>query len=344
MNDKLLAYLLGDLGPAEKQRIVERLKTDPIWQRELEQLESCLEAHEADPLTASQPADLVNRTCTFVQQAASKSNLSPSESEAIPASLTESRDRAVRLTGWSFADFAVGAGVLLVLGMLLLPALRESRDAARRVKCQNNLQDLGAALVEYAEKSDLGLPHIDLGENAGSFVIDLAESHILSREQLVELLVCPSSPLADKVFAGSVVIRIPTQQVLQTVSDNSLALLLKFMAGSYAYRFGYHDQDGQYRQVKFEGRSNAPMLADAPCISVAGFQSPNHDSCGQNVVFQDLSIRYFKQCSPDANTNFFLNDNQQHAAGRHIRDVVLGRSEAYPAGAANAEFRLRNSE
>jgi len=342
MRDELLAYLLGDLGPEESQRIVERLENDPIWQRELKLLQSCMKAHEADPQSFNQPADLVDRTCSLVRYAAAKNH----PPQAAPASLTESCDRAVsRLRSWSFADLAVGAGVLLVLGMLLFPALRESRDAARRAKCQNNLKNLGTALVEYAEKSNHGLPHVELGENAGSFVVDLAESGMLTRKQMAELLVCPSSPLADEVFAGRVMIQIPTPQSLKTASKESLASMRKFMAGSYAYRFGYRDEQGRYRQIKFEGRADAPMLADAPNISVAGFQSPNHGGCGQNVVFQDLSARYFDRCSAGKHTDhLFLNEDRQHAAGRHARDVVLGRSEADPAGGANAEFGWRNSE
>jgi len=166
-------------------------------------------------------------------------------------------------------------------------------------------------------------------QNAGLFVVDLAESGLLARKQLAELLVCPSSPLADEVFAGSLVIQIPTPHELKTASKESLATMRKFMAGSYAYRFGYRDENGRYRQVKFEGRSDAPMLADAPSISVAGFQSPNHGGCGQNVVFQDLSGRHFNQCTAGEHADhLFLNEDHEHAAGRHARDVVLGRSEA----------------
>jgi len=333
MRDKLLAYLLGDLLPKERLEIDEHLKNDPNWQRELKLLKSCLEAQETDSTSANQPTDLVRRTCSFVQHAASQNRLTPAQTPPACASLSESCDRLVALKNWSLADLTVGAAVLFVLGMLIFPALRENRDAARRVKCQSNLMTLGTALAEYAEKPNRGLPSVDLGENAGSFAVDLAESQLLSRKQLVELLVCPSSPLADEVFAGTVVIRIPTPKELQTASADSLAVLRKFMSGSYAYRFGYFDPNGRYCQVKFEGRSDAPMLADAPSASVAGFQSPNHGGCGQNVIFQDLSSRYFSQCVSGNNADhLFLNDDLRPAAGRSIRDVVLGRSEANPAG------------
>ncbi len=338
MRDELLAYLLGDLSPQEKERISERLQNDPIWQRELETLEACLKSQEADSESNSLPADLVDRTCSLVKRATHHGSNSLHDSlHKAQASLTESHEGAVSPRRWSLADLTIAAGVLMALGMLLLPAVRESRDAARRLKCQNNLKNLGTALVEYSERYGQGLPHIELGENAGSFVLDLAESNLLSREALYELLVCPSSPLADAVFAGSARIHIPTQQQLDQASPEMLALVRKWMAGSYAFRIGYRDKRGRYRHVEFSNSPNAPMLADAPSISVAGFQSPNHGCAGQFVVFQDLSVRYFKQCSPNENTNFFLNDDHQHAAGRHIRDVVLARSEADPAGVTHAE-------
>ncbi len=343
MRDELLAYLLNDLGPQERKRVEERLAQDPLWQHEFERLESCMGAYEANPKSACPPADLVHRTCSFVQDAVDPNGSTSPEVLAAPASLTESHNCTASRSRWSFADMATGAGVLLVMGLLLFPALRESRDTARQLKCQSNLQALGTALVQYVEQFGQGLPHVDLGENAGSFVVDLAESGILDREQLAALLVCPSSPLADDVFAGRLLVRIPTSQELNSASGASLARMRQWMSGSYAYRLGYRDAQGQYRQVKFTGRANAPMLADAPCFSVAGFQSPNHGGRGQNVVFQDLSSRYFQSCVSDNRADhLFLNDAQEHAAGRHARDVVLGRSEADPGGATYAKFSLRS--
>ena len=217
--------------------------------------------------------------------------------------------------------------------MLILPAIHNSRDSARQMKCQSNLRDLGIALVEYANRFDRGLPHIELGENAGIFVVDLAESGLLSREQLAELLICPSSPLAADVFAGNIVIQIPSREDLGRVPKESLELIQKWMSGSYAYRIGFFDQQGRYCRVKFERRADSPVLADAPSSAVAGFRSPNHGGCGQNVVFQDLSVRYFQQCLADGKRDhLFLNEELKHAAGRHAQDVVLARSEADPAG------------
>ncbi len=325
MRDSLLAYLLDDVPPQERQRIEERLENDPIWKNELERLRRCMQEYATDPKNALPPSDLVNRTCTFVRHNTGTNHKS--------ATLTESRDGLVGKKRYSITDLAVAVLVLIVGASLLLPALRDSRDSARRIDCQNNLYQLGVSLVEYADKFGHGLPHVKSNENAGIFVIKLADSGILDRQQLAELLVCPSSPLADDVFAGRVRLQIPTQKQLDAMSTEVLARVQKLMAGSYAYRLGYNDRAGTYRQVRFVRLNTAPMMADTPSLSVAGFQSANHEGCGQNVLFQDLSSRYIKLFLSQENIDhLYLNEDRKHAAGRHAQDVVLGRSEVGPAG------------
>ena len=215
--------------------------------------------------------------------------------------------------------------------MLVLPALHQSREASRRLTCQNNLRGLGSALAEYAERFGGELPQVHAGENAGIFVIELADRGILAREQLVKLLVCPSTPLAEDVFTGKVVMRVPTRDELATASEKALQQLREQMSGNLAYRIGYLNAQGEYRHIKFVGAHSAPLLADAPSFSVAGFQSANHGGCGQNVLYQDLSVRYSRQCvGSDCEDHMYLNADNQHAAGLHPQDVVLLRSEVIP--------------
>ena len=332
MRDELLAYLLDDLGAEERARVQARLESDPIWQHELERLRQCMKAYDADPKgEACPPGDLVNRTCSFVQKAVKHFPGTTGGPTLLPASLTESRDPSSSRRRWSRADLAVGGGIFLALVMLVLPALIESRAAARRLSCQNKLHDLGTALGEYAEQLDGQLPQIGPGENTGIFVIELADQGILTREQLVELLVCPSSQLADDVFSGRAIMRIPTRDELSGAPELTQQQWRERMSGSFAYRIGYLSREGVYHHVKFTGTSNAPLLADAPSFSIAGFQSANHGGCGQNVLYQDLSARYNRQClGNDHEDHMFLNANLEQAPGRHLRDVVLLRSEVVP--------------
>jgi len=333
MRDEILAYLLGDLDDEQRRRIEERLESDPIWRHEVERLRSYVE--EANAIGTSEvdnpPADLVHRTCSFVKQASAQGALSPA---VLPASLTESQDEAApQSRGWSLLDFAVAAGILLVIGMLLFPALQEGRDAARRLQCQEKLRSLGFALAFYAEQAGGQIPAIERHENAGMYAVKLVESGILTREQLVDLLVCPSTPLAEDIDRGVTTVHIPKRLELAEATGAQLKLLRENMGGSFAYRIGYVDKKGNYRQVQFVGRSSAPMMADKPSPAVVGFQSANHGGCGQNVLFQDQSVRYFQLCiQADRDRHWFLNEDDLPAAGKHQKDIVMIRSEATPFG------------
>ncbi len=339
MRDELLAYLFNDADPEQRQRIEHHLAHDPTWQHEFERLKKCIEAYNSDPQgTECPPEDLVHRTCSFVQGAVLEGGCSSPEG-ATPASLSESSERSAKSRQWSLADLAVGLGIVLVLGTLLLPALHESRDAARRAKCQDNLREIGGALVKYAERDRRGLPHIGYHENAGMFVVELASSGIIHPKVLAERLLCPGTQLADDVFHGRVLMKVLTEEELGRLAPEALEALKIYMSGSFAYQFGFVDENGKYRPMEFVARGDAPMLADAPSSSVEGFQSANHGGCGQNVLNQDLSCRYLSLCILGRGDHVFLNENGQHAAGRSAHDAVLGRSEASPAGSLHLTQR-----
>ncbi|NOZ38678.1 MAG: DUF1559 domain-containing protein [Planctomycetes bacterium] len=333
MRDELLAYLLNDLDDEQRSRIEARLESDPIWRHEFERLREYMEeARDSSNCEAdTPPEDLVQRTCLFVKQASAQGALSPT---VLPASLTESQEIAApKNRRWTLLDISVVACLLLVMGSLLLPALRKSRDAARRQQCQENLHRLGFALAKFAEQAGGQIPVIDRHENAGMYALKLVESGILTRRQLIEFLVCPSTQMAEDIHRGVVVFRIPTRQELSETKGATLKSLLENMGGSFAYRIGYVDQHGNYCQVEFSQRCNAPVMADKPSSSVVGFQSANHSGCGQNVMFQDQSVRYVQLCiQTDRDKHWFLNEDNQPAAGKHKQDIVMMRSEARPFG------------
>ena len=330
MRDELLAYLLNDLDDEQRLRIEARLESDPIWRHELERLRSYVE--EAYTTEAAEedapPEDLVHRTCSFVKQASAQGALSPA---VLPASLTESQEVAApRNRRFSLLDFAAVACIFLVLGSLLFPALRKSRDAARRQQCQENLHRLGIALAQFAEHSGGQLPAIERHENAGMYALKLFESGFLASENL---LVCPSTTLAEDISRGVVVMHFPTRRELAAATGAELRSLLEHMGGSFAYRIGYIDQNGIYRQAKFSGRSNVPIMSDKPNPDYYGYQSYHHGICGQNVLFQDLSVRYIRVCiQTDRDKHWFLNEDKQPAAGKHKYDIVMMPSEATPSG------------
>jgi hypothetical protein len=309
-----------------------RLATDAAWAQELARLRECLAA-TGDPTKCGDdpPLDLVQRTCYFVERACEGAQATP-----VAAALTAPLCGGARAP-WTLSDLTVGAGVLFALGMLLAPALRESRDASRRLVCQNNLASLGSALFDYQQAHNRRLPTVDPGQQAGEFILKLAESGFVSPAQLLEWRVCPDSPFAEAVAAGRVPQYLPSRVELGAARGEQLALLLAWSGGSFAYRIGYYDREGRYHNMLYTGDSNRPMLSDAPEFSGQGLRSGSHGACGQNVLYQNLSVRYRANCElQESLDNLFLNFNGLHAAGRGPRDDVLIKSGWGPDGPVGA--------
>lgn len=60
--------------------------------------------------------------------------------------------------GHTLIELLAAFGVILVLIALLLPAIQQSRESARRINCQNNLRQIGVALATYHEAFEVFPP------------------------------------------------------------------------------------------------------------------------------------------------------------------------------------------
>lgn len=328
MREQLLAYLLGQLVPAEQQDVERALAEDANLQRELDCMRACLAesgiSKSGQPRVVP-PSGLAERTCRRV--AASSWNAG-SLARATPC-----------IAGrWRVADMIVVVGIALATAALLLPAMQQSRHAARRTTCQNNLRILGRGLLELAQLQNGQIPTVPArGKDAvgGIYAVELADAEVIDREELTREIVCPSSRLASQLRREVVTIRIPTHNELLSAEGRRLERLRRVMGGSYAYRVGYLRR-GRYCTMRIRQTGRVPLMADAPSMHLANFQSDNHAGCGQNVLFDDGRVRFLVQCEAcndgrGGKDHLYKNRMGYRAAGCDSTDAVLVPSPVGPA-------------
>ncbi|MEX2169030.1 MAG: DUF1559 domain-containing protein [Pirellulales bacterium] len=329
MRDLLVCYLLGELSEAERAALEAKLAGDPRLRDELERLRQCLTPEQvAAPGDVQPPRNLIDRTVQCV-----------SDSQSGGGVLGVTEPPAGR-SYFSFVDAFVAVGVVFAISMLLLPALRESRDISRRTTCQNNMRQLGTGMIAYAIDHRDIFPPVNPDEPAGIYTVRLAESGHLDRAQILQLVICPSSPQVEMLERGSFVFRIPTLSQVTSSGTKLPPQVTQTMGGSLAYRVGYA-KDQFYISIRNRSDCRSPLLSDAPSRENIGQSSPHHGGCGQNVLFEDGRVAYVVgYLVPAWDNHMFLNNYGQAAFGTAWDDPVLGRSEMVPGVRAVPVDRL----
>jgi hypothetical protein len=334
MRERLIAYLLNDLSSAEHSALEDELAADPQLQQELEKVRRCLGMSDDECGATGEvpPPQLATRTCCFVDHAIQKSKALSHHGGTAHSlkSLSENHEPLVRRPRWSVYDIGAGLCAAAAVCALMFPSLQGARQIARANTCQKNLSGIGAAMMEAVMRHNEQLPAIGPDQNAGIWVIWLKEKSG-NEAELVDLLVCPDSERALRVNNGCLAISIPTPIEYKSAQGARRKFMRDNMAGDYAYSMGYRDKQGALHQVSFTGSRYLPLFADAPSPAIAGYQSANHGGCGQNVLYQDMSVKHCRQCKCQKNRDhLYLNDEGRPEAGCHKADIVLGPSGATP--------------
>ena len=322
MNDRirelLLGYLLGALDDAERIEVEQQLDANPEWCDELETIALTLEPLAESYEEFEPPAGLAERTCSLI---AARTTVAPSGKGLHPATRAEVRGP----NRWSIADVVVMAGICLAGAMLFFPAISQSRYAARLQACQNNLRELGFALIDYSEKAGRGyFPEVPTEGNravAGIYAPVLLDAGYLTDESKI---ICPSSTLARRTDHWE----LASLDEIDQASGRILVLIQRSIGGSYGYSLGYVD-NGRHRAPRNLGRTHFALMADAPSIQLAGHRSLNHGGRGDNILYEDGHTRYVVESGSEGDDPF-VNRLGWMEAGIDIDDAVVAPSFTPP--------------
>ena len=72
------------------------------------------------------------------------------------------RNARCRRRGLTLIELLVVISILLILSSLLMPAVQEAREAARRAQCASNVRQMGLALSAYASAHS-SYPRMNVG-------------------------------------------------------------------------------------------------------------------------------------------------------------------------------------
>jgi len=319
----LLGYLLGALEDDERAVLEEQLRTSAKLRQRLAGLRKQIERLRGASCEFEPPPGLARRTCHFIAAfAEAPPAQAPVAARAAPLPTPAQPPSGER---WRWSDVSVMAGVMVTAVLLVFPAIESSRFRARVTACQENLQQLGTALVRYSEHHGKYFPQVPQQGNlaaAGIYAPALLNDGLLDSPQRV---VCAGSSLAaDRSF------QVPSLGQLQAATGRELERLRSLMGGSYGYSLGYVE-DGRYVSTRNLSRPTFALMADAPSDTLPGFQSENHGGRGQNVLFEDGHVGFLTSPGPiEDGDDVFVNDTGLVAAGDHRNDSVVAGSGAAP--------------
>ena len=281
LREQLLGYLLDALEDDERQWVEQQIDDDPSLIDELQRLRGSLEPLADDFTDFEPPAGLARRACSRV---ADQREREPVELSAPEFYSAMSRSGGIgSRSRLSVADVVVTAGIVLVAVLIFFPAIASSRYASRLTHCQNNLRQLGLALVNYSDKLGGGFfPGVATEGNrafAGVYAPTLIDTGYLGD---VETLICPSSLLAEQPIPY----RVPTLLEIDDATPRTMIVMHQRAGGSYGYTLGVIAQ-GEHVAPRNRGRASFALMADAPSTQGQNSLATNHAGQGENVLYED---------------------------------------------------------
>lgn len=348
----LIGYALGALDAIEEQAISSALRQDLTLRERLAEVEEKLTNLPDRFVEIDPPKSLLDKTLNTISIVAATlghsdvPEVAPKQrksNRSIPNRFSPDSDVSViKKSNWSLMDLVVSCSVCLVFAAILLPSIASSRFQSDMLYCQNNLRTIGYSLASIADSYDgkLEVVRTDNQIDVGQYVRLMIESELSADSNG---MICPGDPLkeqtktqyeaawfqtaAQRTCAGVELVT-PEMEGSNSLTDsnhpqqwqNSLAA-----CGSYGYAVPARIANSSRLEKMVVPSSTDQVLAgDAPCSSSPGFQSLNHGSKGQNVLYGDLSVSYIHDSAYlPSGDHIYLNNQGEVQPGFSLKDNLL---------------------
>ncbi|HEV3168193.1 MAG TPA: hypothetical protein VGZ22_29585, partial [Isosphaeraceae bacterium] len=291
---------------AEREEAEGQIANDPHLATSLDRMRRRLDLllDDGDPIEP--PHDLSKRTLNFVASYRPRRAIL----EFVPVTVP-----------FRWADVAVAAGIFLAGLVTLLPAVHRSRLQTDQTVCAFNLGQLGRGLTNYAAihgvypypSPDSPIPY------AGTFKVMLNDAGQLWDPKMLD---CPSNGKKRQATP------LPDYETLCDLQDKDPPQFRSLLTSDYAYHLGYKRPSGEPGPIPVRLSSRIPLLADRPEHDDSGHiydgNSPNHGGSGQNVLFNDGHVAFFRSrlLGPEKD-DIFLNADLRPEPGVGPHDAVL---------------------
>ena len=355
VQEDLLGYVLGALDATEERDIQQKIEQDPALQEEVRKLKASLVPLDFLDAPSGLRTGLARRTCEWVagttknpdftestnyvdhlatladdqavnETAAAQStdnvDFDNSNVDDQKVTLSPSRFELLHPQTWSMTDAIAGIAIVAVLSGILFPTLSWQRFNSRKLACQDNLRNVGMALMQYSDNHGgqfVAIPSAGKLSASGLFAPMLKDAGLIEDDRVFS---CAGVDQDAPVF-------IPSLAQLESADGEQLDYLKRNMAGHFGYSMGYTDGN-EYRPLTNSGLTNTVLVADRPSFKQPDRRSMNHGAWGQNCLFGDGRVEFIKGDSVGEDA-IFVNDYGVVAPGTSPRDSVIAPSHLSPA-------------